>query len=307
MGAPMLLLEIFASDILPVFLVASVGFALARYVDVSVSALSRVVLHALSPCLVFVLLVTSTIPAADAGRMVLFCVAMTAAVGLISWIITAPLRLDRPTRMGFLLVVMFSNGGNYGLPVTLFAFGRDALAFASIYFVTGAVLAYTVGVFLAASGRRSMRQALFGVLKVPTIYAVAAAMLVRGLGVTTPEGVMRPVQLLSDAAVPMMMLVLGMQLERATRPTRPVAIGLAVLVSLLVAPVLGFLIASASGFSGPARQAAVLQCSMPAAVATTILALEFDTEPDFVTSVVTASTLLSPLTLTWIIRALQQG
>ncbi len=303
----MLLLQIFASDILPVFVVASVGFALARYFDVSVATLSRVIFNALAPCLVFVLLVTSTIAAADAGRMVLFCVTMTAAVGLLAWLVSAPLRLDRPTRMAFLLVVMFSNGGNYGLPVTLFAFGREALAFATIYFVTGAILTYTVGVFLAASGRRSVRHALRGVLKVPTIYAVVAAMAVRALGVTVPDMVLRPVQLLSEAAVPMMMLVLGMQLERAARPAQPVAVGAAVAVSLLAGPALAFVLADAGDFSAPARQAAILQCSMPAAVATTILALEFDTAPDFVTSVVTASTLLSPLTLTWIIRTLQQG
>ena len=53
-----------------------------------------------------------------------------------------------------MLVVMFSNGGNYGLPVALFAFGRDALTFATVYFLTSAVLTYTVGVSLAASGSR---------------------------------------------------------------------------------------------------------------------------------------------------------
>ena len=78
----------------------------------------------------------------------------------------------------FLLVVMFSNGGNYGLPVVLFAFGRDALSHASVYFVTSAVLVYTVGVLLAASGRRSIRRALLGILKVPAAWAVAAAAIV---------------------------------------------------------------------------------------------------------------------------------
>jgi predicted permease len=44
---------------------------------------------------------------------------------------------------------------------------------------------------------------------------------------------------------------------------------------------------------------------MPSAVIATILALEFDAAPDFVTSVVAVSTLLSPLTLTFIIAFLQ--
>jgi len=44
--------------------------------------------------------------------------------------------------------------------------------------------------------------------------------------------------------------------------------------------------------------------SMPVAVATTILALEFDTSPEFVTGAVFLSTLLSPLTLTPLIAYL---
>ena len=47
-----------------------------------------------------------------------------------------------------------------------------------------------------------------------------------------------------------------------------------------------------------ARQAAVVLSSMPVAVATTILAVEYDASPEFVTSAVFLSTLLSPLTLT---------
>jgi DNA-binding cell septation regulator SpoVG len=41
----------------------------------------------------------------------------------------------------FLLVVMFSNTGNYGLSAIMLAFGRDALARGTIYFVVSAALA----------------------------------------------------------------------------------------------------------------------------------------------------------------------
>jgi predicted permease len=57
--------------------------------------------------------------------------------------------------------------------------------------------------------------------------------------------------------------------------------------------------------AGPARQAAVLQASMPTAVVTTILALEFDVAPTFVTSTVFVTTVLSPLTLTVLIAYLR--
>ena len=42
--------------------------------------------------------------------------------------------------------------------------------------------------------------------------------------------------MLSDAALPVMILVLGMQLERAVWPARPGIVAIAVGISLLVAP-----------------------------------------------------------------------
>ena len=47
---------------------------------------------------------------------------------------------------------------------------------------------------------------------------------------------MRPVGMLSDAALPLMILVLGMQIERATMPERPVVVAAAVVVSLVLTP-----------------------------------------------------------------------
>lgn len=301
------LLSIFASDILPIFLIAGIGYLLARFLDTSVKTLAHVVFYALVPSLVFNLLVTSKMTGGQFGRMAAMAVLLTAAMGLLGRLVAVPLRMSRPELSAFLLVVMFSNSGNYGLPVVLFAFGADALSHATVYFVTGSVMTYTVGVFLAAAGRRSVRSALVGIAKVPHLYAVAVALVVIWTGIRIPLAIMRPVGLLSEAALPMMVLVLGMQLERATIPDRPALVAVAVGLSLIAAPVVALGLASILGISGTARQAGVVLASMPVAVVTTILSLEFDVAPAFVTSTVFVSTLLSPLTLTPLIAYLRQS
>jgi predicted permease len=120
-----------------------------------------------------------------------------------------------------------------------------------------------------------------------------------------PLSVMRPIKLLSDAALPIMMMVLGMQLERAALPQRPWLIGLATVLTLVMAPLLGFALVTVLGLSGAARQAAIIEASMPSAVVTTILALEYEIVPSFVTGVVFVSTLLSPFTVTLLIALLK--
>ena len=102
-----------------------------------------------------------------------------------------PLRLDRRALSAFMLVVVCSNSGNYGLPVALLAFGREALTFASVYFVASSIFSYTGGVLLAASGRRSLRDALAGIARVPAVYGAMAAALTSASGSTLPGAVMR--------------------------------------------------------------------------------------------------------------------
>lgn len=301
-----LLLSIFADDILPILLVASVGFLLARYLHVDVKPLSRVTLYALTPCLAFNILVTSKIGAAELGRMALFAVCTVLGIGLVTRLATLLLRLDRAMASACMIVVMFANGGNYGLPLTLFAFGQEALAYATVYFVTSVALTYTLGVFLASSGKQGIRQALVSVFKMPVVYAVALALVVILAKTTLPLPVMRPIQLLSNAAIPSMLLILGMQLERAVRPERFMLVGLAATLRLVVSTLLGVALAPIFALSGVARQAGVIQAAMPTAVITTILALEYKLDSSFVTGVVFLSTLLSPFTLTLLIAFLQR-
>jgi predicted permease len=304
-GAAQLLFDIFTADLLPVFAIAGVGFLLARFVSVQVQTVSRLTFHALAPALVFNVLVTSTLDSVQFGRMALFYALVTASTAVLARVAAIPLRLDRQALIAFMLVVVCSNSGNYGLPVALLAFGREALAFASVYFISSSILSYTGGVLLAASGRRSIRAALFGIARVPAVYGAIAAAVMMSLGIQTPAIVMRPIGMLSDAALPMMVLVLGMQLERATMPERPMVVAVAVGLSLIVTPLMAIALAHLVGLQGPALQAGVLQASMPTAVITTILALEFDVLPNFVTSVVCVATLLSPLTVTLLIAYLQ--
>jgi predicted permease len=299
------LLSIFAADIFPIFAIAAAGYLLARYLGANVKTVSHVVFYVLSPCLLFTLLTTTGRSAQGMGRLMLMAFLMMLAMGVVGLIAGAALRLSRPHLRAFLIVVMFSNVGNFGLPVLQFAFGTDALAYGSVFFLTFAAMTYTIGAYIAAGARGTSSAAFWRVLKMPALYGVALAMLVIGAGVTVPLMVMRPVAMLSDATLPLMILVLGMQLERAVWPARPVATLCAVLVSLVVAPLVALGLASLLDLSGPARQAAVMMSAMPAAVANTILALEFDLDPNFVTSTVFLSTMLSPFTLTPLIAYLQ--
>lgn len=299
------LLGILAADIVPIFLVASAGFILARWFGANVQALTQVVFYALLPCLIFRMLFTSSITGTDVGRLVGLAALTMILTGVAAYATTRILRLDRPQMAAFMLVAMFSNGGNYGLPVVSFAFGAAGLAYATIYFLTGSVMTNTIGGFLAAAGRREVAGALKSVLKMPSLYGLTAALVMRATGAPLPIAIERPVSMLADSALPLMIVILGMQLQHAAHPKRPGLVLAAVALSLIGTPLIALGLAPVFGITGAARQAAVTLASMPVAVSTSILALKYDAEPDFVTAAVFLSTLLSPLTLTPIIAFLK--
>ena len=114
-----LLASILVSDILPVFAIASAGFLLARYARVDVKMLARVVFYSLLPCLAFRLLVTSSASGQNVARLMLLAVLMMVPWGW--WVAAKGLGLDGKYLRAFLMVVMFSYGGNYGLHVVKFA------------------------------------------------------------------------------------------------------------------------------------------------------------------------------------------
>jgi predicted permease len=231
-------------------------------------------------------------------RMVGFAVACQFGLAAIAALIARWMKLSRPLAAAVVLSVLLPNTGNYGLPANLFAFGEAGLAQASLYFVTAAVLSYTAGVFVASLGRSGIGRALFGMIRVPAFWAVIVALATVRAGWTPPLPVTRTVELLSDACIPALLVILGMQLygKGKTAPLRPLA--LAVSMRLIGGIAIGLLLAPLFGLAGVARQAGVLQSAMPSAVICIILATEYDAEPGFVTSVVFATTLLSPLTLT---------
>ncbi len=201
---------------------------------------------------------------------------------------------------------MFVNSGNYGLAATKFAFGDAALARALVCFVFGTVVVYTLGILIASMGRLSTFQALRQLMLVPAFYGLVAAAMVRQTDWHVPLFLDRSVSMLGDASIPLMLVILGLQISEARvwPRNRIVLICVAVFLQIIVTPLVALLLAHWMGLAGVARQAAVLQASMPAAVATTVLAVQYELDSALVSGTVVLTTLLSPLTLTPLIAYL---
>jgi hypothetical protein len=292
------LVILFVNNLLPIFLVAGVGYLAAKYLQVTPHSISQISFYLFSPCLIFNLLTTSQLSSEDitsmAGFTIVSILALGALTGLIGWL----LRLERHLLAAILITIMFGNAGNYGLSLTQFAFGEEALAYASLYFVTTAIMMYTLGVVIASLGKSSLREALLGLFKVPAVYAVIIALFFNHFDWRLPLFVDRSVTMLADAAIPVLMVLMGVQLYSSRISNHRSALVFANSMRLVVSPLIALGVSLLFHLQGPAFQAGLIESAVPSAIFTTVLATQYDIEPAFVTTVVFTSTLISPLTVT---------
>jgi predicted permease len=294
----MALLNIFANNLLPILLLSGAGFALGRALKLDSRPLGRIIFYILSPVLIFNLIISSKLAVESIFLMMGYAATIMFLVAGIAFILGKLLRLERSALVAVVLTSLFANNGNYGLPLVAFAFGQEALAYASVYFVTNSLLFYTVGILIASLGHLNLKQAVLGLFKVPAIYAILLAALFVRTGWTLPAPIQKTVELTAAGAVPAMLILLGLELHKAEWTSNLRALSIPVLCRLLVGPLIGILVASIFGIHGNARKDGITEAGMPSAVMTTVLANEYKLDASLVTAIVFVGTILSPLTLT---------
>src|SRR5688572_24755957 len=288
----------FANNLLPILLIATAGYIVGKTLTIDSRTIGRIVFYIFSPLLVFNLLVTSNLNLGQAASTFGFTAVFILSMGIIAFIVGKLFKLERAHLLAVILTVGFGNTGNYGLPVVKFAFGDDALAIASIFFVATSILFNTAGVIIASLGQSDLKSAILGLFKIPSLYGVLLALIVKFTGFQMPIPLERTIEIAANGAVPSMIVLLGLELTKIEWTHNFKALSIGVLTKLLIAPIVGLMIASMFGFQGFEKQANVIQASMPAAVATTVLANEYRLESSLVTAIVFIGTILSPLTLT---------
>jgi predicted permease len=294
----------FANNILPIMLISAVGYILGKKLQIDSRSVGRISFYFFSPVLVFSLLIHSKLPAGEIVKTGTLAIGVMLASGLLTLAGGLMLKLQRQTLVSTLITAMFANNGNYGLPLIAFAFGQDALAHSSIYFVFSSLLTNTLGVLIASLGHLDLKQAILGMFRIPTLYAVALAAVINVTGASLPLPADRTVTLVAGAAVPVMILLLGLELTQMRWTSNLSALGLSTSMRLLAGPLLGLFFTSLLGITGTGRQAGIMEASMSSAVANTNLAGEYKLDTSLVAATILVSTLLSPLTLTPLILLL---
>ncbi len=314
--------HIFYYVVLPVLLLAGIGWLLQRRLGLDMPTLTRLNFYFVMPGMTYFALVTSNVSPADVGAVVLFSLAMIACLAGVALAAAWARGVPREHRNALLMTAMFYNSGNYGLPLQRLAFpDRADAAFSLQTFVmlTQNIVNFTVGVWLAATGRGQIRwkDSLLHVVKFPPLYSLAAGLLTiwarNALGGRAPAVLealapfRESVRYVNDAFVAVALCTLGAQLATVRHEPADYPVKLSVVLRLLIAPVIGLGLVYAFGLSGFLAQLLLISTSAPTAINVMLLCLHFDNHPDYAARTVFYTTVLSPITVTLVIFLAKGG
>lgn len=199
--------------LLPVFVVLAAGAVLGRTLRLEIAPLNRLALYGAVPALVFSSLATTALAAADIGVLVAGQLLFLLTIALAA--LACSRLLEGAKRRAFVATSLFGNAGNMMLPLALFAFGEAGLERALVLFVLSSVVLFSCGPLVLAPSRGFRELPLGGVLRLPVLWAALLGLTCNALGALPPAGVMRGLELLGDAAIPLVLLVLGLQIGSA--------------------------------------------------------------------------------------------
>lgn len=296
--------RVFLEVLTPVFALVGIGYLAASRMSLDAATLSRISYWVLGPAFVIDILSGADLARDVVVGVVLVGVGGMILAGLVTWVVMR-LRDASPSVGGAtLLTSIHGNTGNFGLAISSFAFGEEALAIAGLAMVAMNTAGFWVGVSAATRRTASRWLAARTALLTPMAFAVIPAIILNTGGFELPVAISRPIALLSGALIPTMLLMLGIQLQGMGRPHLGANVVIPIAIKLAVAPAAATGLVWLYGLTGLPAAVVILQSAMPAAVFTSLIALEHDLEPDLVTTTVLAGTLISVATLPVVISLL---
>ena len=272
----------------PVFILIFIGFIYGRRYQPEIASANQLNMRLFVPALVFSSLTRADFVINNTLTLVISCVVVVVGSGILAWPIAHLLGYKSKT---FLPSMMFNNCGNMGLPVALLAFGDAGLQVALVLFLVSNTLHFTLGVRIL-SGRVSFKDIFLNTVNL----AMYAGIAINILGLSIPEMIRLPIEMLGQIAIPLMLVSLGVRMVGVNLETLSQGL-VGALVRPLVGVVSALLIINLLPLTTLEVQSLILFAALPPAVLNYLFAEQYQQQPQQVASVVIAGNAVSVVIL----------
>lgn len=304
-------LFILLHNILPIFVVIIVGFILGKKFKLDVKTLSKLNFYVFIPSFIFTDLYKSHI-----SLKLMDIVLVTALVFIwnlfIPFVICKVRKHDKDFIGAMTNSICLFNSGNIGIPLITLVFSSApfiidgktpylalALTCQILIMTFQTIMSNTLGFINAGRATVDLKTAIIKVLKMPAIYAIALAFLLKLLPYNLESIPVWPSLIyMGNALIPVALITLGIQLSKTKFRLSHPDVYIANFFRLIVSPVVALVLIYMLGINGVMAEVLIIVLSAPTAVNAALIAVEYDNHPDFVSQAVLTSTLLCSITMT---------
>lgn len=307
-------LFILSNNIVPIFSLILVGYIMSKKFDLSIYTMSKLNFYIFVPAFTLTNLYTTEIPF-DMIKVLIAAILILLMNMLMIWWTSRMRNYDEGFKNAFANSILFYNTGNIGLPLVTLVFSSTpftingetpyldmALTALIMVMVVQNITSNTLGFINAGRANTHWKKSLFKVLEMPTIYAIPIALILKSMPYDFTQVPIWPaLEYARGALVPVALIALGIQLSQTSIEFKNKEVYLAVVTRLIVGPLLALFFIFLLNIEGIIAQVVMISTALPTSVNSALIAVECDNCPDFASQVVMTTTLLSSVSLVFVI------
>ncbi|MFA5866546.1 MAG: AEC family transporter [Actinomycetota bacterium] len=281
------------------FIIISIGWGLKRIGflgPADVEVLNKIIIYVSLPALIFLAVQRADL-SLSVAKFPLFAIVIMLLTLAVAFAAGRLLKLSPALKGAFLLVAAMGNTGYLGFPMTIGLYGQQNLIKSVFYDFGTVALLFTLGIIIAGyygDPERKMNAAKEFVM-FPSVLALAAGLLFNP--VPLPDFLIKTLDYLGQATVPVIMLTVGLTLEGKKIGKYAAPLMAMLLLKLVLSPVFGYLAAAAGGLSGTDLGIVVLEASMPAVMLSLVVGLRYKLDTEFTSLAILVSIIASLVTI----------
>lgn len=305
---------ILTNNIIPIFTLVALGFLLSKKFNLDINTISKMIFYIIAPCFVFVNIYKTEIHI-DMMKIVLICAIVLLCNFFIASLISKIRHYNIGMKNAFANSIMFFNSANIGIPLITLVFSNEPFVInGETPYLTTAIAAQimvmlfqnitinSIGFINASRANTQWKDSLAKVFKMPIIYTMILAFIFKFSNYDiTKFPLWASLNYGANALVALNLIALGVQLAKTRFSFSNIDVYLSCFIRLVIGPLLAITLVFLFQLKGIVAQVAMISSALPTAVNTALIAVEYDNHPDFASQIVMISTLLSAISLAFVI------
>ncbi|MBP1925123.1 putative permease [Sedimentibacter acidaminivorans] len=221
-----------------------------------------------------------------------------------SYILLLPVKNSKKTVLHFANI--FVNTGYVGFPVLNSIYGSEGVIYGSIFNMFFVIFVWTYGVILYKGNLEKgyIKREIINLLLNPSIIAVVMGIVIMAFNIEITGALLLSIKSIGNITGAISMLIIGVILSnvKIRQHLKDWIVYYGIAIKLIIIPTIIYLISLLLNDSSKAVYSVIIMTAMPASAMTSIFAESFNKEKEFAAIIVSATTLISLITIPILIK-----